>query len=62
MTTAMNTVPPLESGDRLTRGEFHRLYQLRPDIKKAELVQGVVYVASPARDDAHSAPHGDILV
>jgi hypothetical protein len=28
----------LESGDRLTRAEFHLRYEARPDIKKAELV------------------------
>ncbi len=37
--------PSLESGDHLTRDEFHRRYVARPDIKKAELVEGVVYVA-----------------
>jgi Uma2 family endonuclease len=51
----------LESGDRLTRAEFHRRYQARPDIKKAELVEGVVYVPSPVRYRAHSRPHGMIL-
>ena len=48
----------LESGDRLTREEFHRRYCARPDIKKAELVLGVVYVASPLRSDVHGEPHG----
>src|SRR5687768_2136070 len=48
----------LESGDRLTRDEFHRRYCARPDLKKAELVEGVVYVASPVRQDVHSRPHG----
>lgn len=48
---------PLESGDRLSRAEFHRRYCARPDIKKAELVQGVVYVASPTRHRAHGKPH-----
>lgn len=52
--------PVLESGDRLTRAEFHRRYCARPDIKLAELVEGVVYVASPLRFGAHSAPHGTI--
>jgi Uma2 family endonuclease len=47
----------LESGDRLTREEFHRRYLERPDIKKAELVEGVVYVASPVRYDRHAQPH-----
>ena len=43
----------LESGDRLTRAEFHRLYSLRPDIKRAELIDGVVYVPSPTRFTLH---------
>jgi Uma2 family endonuclease len=47
----------LESGDRLTRKEFHRRYCARPDIKKAELVLGVVYIASPVRSDIHGEPH-----
>src|SRR5581483_4690771 len=49
-----------ENGDHLTRAEFHRRYCARPDIKKAELVEGVVYVASPVRIDPHGEPHGDI--
>ena len=53
---------PLESGDRLTREEFHRRYCARPDIKKAELVQGVVYVASPTRFGKHSEPHGAVAI
>jgi Uma2 family endonuclease len=40
----------LESGDHLTRVEFHRRYCARPDIKRAELVEGVVYVSSPVAD------------
>ena len=39
--------PPLESGDRLSRAEFHRRYSLYPEIKKAELVEGVVIVGFP---------------
>lgn len=55
----MKAIPELlESGDRLTRREFHRRYCARPDIKKAELVLGVVYVASPLRSDVHGEPHG----
>lgn len=48
---------PLESGDRLTRAEFERRYATRSDIKKAELVEGVVYVASPVRTEEHGTPH-----
>jgi hypothetical protein len=42
---------PLESGDHLSREEFHRRYLARPDIRKAELIEGIVYVASPVRQD-----------
>ena len=47
----------LESGDCMTREEFHRRYLARPDIKKAELIDGVVYVPSPVRGDYHGRPH-----
>ena len=53
--------PVLESGDRLTRAEFHRRYLARPDIKKAELVEGVVYVASPIRTSVHGQPHAHVM-
>jgi Uma2 family endonuclease len=55
--TATSQRLTLESGDRLTRAEFHRRYCTRPDIKKAELVEGVVYVASPLRLVQHGKPH-----
>lgn len=54
-------LPPLESGDRLTRTEFERRYAAMPALKKAELIEGVVYVSSPLRAKAHSKPHGDII-
>lgn len=53
--------PPLESGDHLTRAEFERRYSAMPALKKAELIEGVVYVASPLRAQAHGKPHGDIM-
>lgn len=54
-------IPPLESGDRLTRQEFERRYHAMPDTKKAELIEGVVYVASPLRFRSHGQPHGDLI-
>jgi Uma2 family endonuclease len=60
MATGTTLLPSLESGDRLTRAEFHRRYCKRPDIKKAELVEGVVYVASPVRR-IHSEQHGSMV-
>ena len=49
-------VPPLESGDRLTRPEFERRYTAAA-VTKAELIEGVVYVASPLRFHQHAEPH-----
>lgn len=49
--------PPLESGDCLSRSEFERRYAADPCIKKAELIEGVVYVASPLRFQSHAEPH-----
>lgn len=52
---------PLESGDHLTRDEFHRRYLAHPHIKKAELIDGVVYVPAPVRFDYHAQPHGFVM-
>src|SRR5487761_1470718 len=49
-------VLPLEPGDHLTRAEFERRYDAMPWLKKAELIEGVVYVPSPV-SNAHSGPH-----
>ena len=53
--------PLLESGDRLTRQEFERRYDAMPHIKKAELIEGVVYMASPVRYESHAQPHGWVM-
>lgn len=50
-------IPPLENGDRLTRPEFERRYKAAPHIRKAELIEGIVYVASPLRFQQHAEPH-----
>jgi Uma2 family endonuclease len=57
MVTHTDAPISLEPGDHLTREEFHRRYCARPDIKKAELIEGVVYVPSPVRADLHGDPH-----
>ncbi len=46
---AQTYVPLLENGDRLSRPEFERRYAAMPENVKAELIDGVVYKASPAR-------------
>ncbi len=58
---ATDKIPPLEGGDRLTRFEFERRYEAMPQLKKAELIEGVVYMPSPTRHKNHSRPHGQIL-
>ncbi|MBH8577800.1 Uma2 family endonuclease [Nostocaceae cyanobacterium CENA369] len=54
-------LPPLENGDRLTRDQFERRYRAMPNVKKAELIEGVVYVASPLRFESHAEPHSFVI-
>src|SRR5438105_577432 len=54
-------IPPLENGDRLTRAEFERRYDAVPELKKAELIEGIVYMGSPVRHDRHSRQHFDLI-
>ncbi|HXG11699.1 MAG TPA: Uma2 family endonuclease [Gemmataceae bacterium] len=54
-------VPPLRNGDRLTAEEFERRYDATPGLKKAELINGVVYMAPPVTLDDHGGPHFDII-
>jgi len=53
----INGVPPLEHGDRLTRDEFERRYDAMPNLKKAELIEGIVHMGSPVRHKSHGKPH-----
>ena len=53
--------PVLEPGDHMTRVEFERRYLARPDIKKAELIEGVVYIPSPVRAKRHGESHASIV-
>lgn len=50
-------LPRLENGDHLTRAEFERRYDAMPGLKRAELIEGVVYRPSPVRA-YHAEPHG----
>jgi len=54
-------VPPLENGDRLTRAEFYRRWEAMPDLKCAERIEGVVYMAAAVRRKSHGHPHGLVL-
>jgi Uma2 family endonuclease len=53
-------IPPLESGDKLTRAVFERRYDAMPNRKKAELIEGSVYMA-PLRFESHAKPHALII-
>ena len=68
-------IPPLRNGDHLTGEEFLRRYEAMPELKKAELIDGRVYIdspdsyptvqgstmASPVSFEEHSAPHFDLI-
>ena len=55
-------IPPLENGDQLTRDEFERRWEAMPHLKKAELIEGTVYMPPAALShDFHSAPHFDLI-
>jgi Uma2 family endonuclease len=64
-TTSLKTIPLLENGDRLSRHEFERRYTAMPYQKtgsnKAELIEGIVYMASPLRIRSHAQPHSQIM-
>jgi len=50
----------LQNGDHLTREEFERRYDATPGLKKAELINGVVYMSPPVAYEWHSQPHVNI--
>lgn len=55
------TIFPLENGDCLNRYEFERRYNSKPNHKKAELIEGIVYMAAALRFKSHGQPHGWII-
>src|SRR5258708_8804654 len=54
-------IPPLQNGDRLTAEEFERRYDAMPELKKAELINGVVYMPPPITMEDHGGPHFDMI-
>ena len=52
---------PLEPGDRLSRSEFERRYVAMPGLPKAELIEGIVYMPSPARFRRHGRPQAHLV-
>src|SRR5437762_7156805 len=53
---ARRRLPLLQNGDHLSAAEFLRRYEAMPEVKKAELINGIVYMASPVRHDQHGKP------
>jgi Uma2 family endonuclease len=54
-------IPPLENGDRLSGADFLRRYEAMPHLRKAELIEGVVYVSSPVRHRYHGRQQTHLL-
>src|SRR3954449_11668671 len=52
-----NSEPLLEHGYRLSRDEFERRYARMRKVKKAELIEGTVFMPSPVRARNHAKPH-----
>ena len=61
ITKSTKQIPPLENGDHLTRLEFETRYQQMTHVKKAELIEGIVYMGSPLRINQHGEPHANIM-
>src|SRR5271163_2423763 len=59
MATVEQLVQPLEAGDRLNREDFLRIWEAHPEIKRAELIGGIVYMPSPLAVD-HGDMEGDV--
>jgi Uma2 family endonuclease len=55
MSASIPVVNTLEPGDHLDQSTFHECYEAMGDDVRAELVQGVVYMPSPAMAD-HARP------
>jgi Uma2 family endonuclease len=51
---------PLHNGDHMDQKTFHALYKQTPAEFKAELIGGIVYVASPVTA-RHGRPHGRVI-
>ena len=55
-TSKLETIPDLNDGARLNSVEFERRYVASTHVRKAELIEGVVHVASPV-SATHGKPH-----
>ena len=60
MSSPVQRLAPLRDGERLTREEFELRYHAMPEVKKAELIDGVVHMPSPVSLHGHGTPHFEI--
>lgn len=60
-TTRDKTIPPLRHGESLSRDEFERRYHNMPNLSKAELIDGSVYMPSPLHILSHGSPHSMLV-
>jgi Uma2 family endonuclease len=58
-TAVIERVPELAAGDKLTREEFLARWEANPEITKAELIGGIVFMPSPVSVE-HGEMEGDL--
>ena len=59
LSKSISLIHPLQPGDRLTRAEFERRFDLTRNLKRAELIEGVVYIPPPI-GPAHGSKHAEL--
>jgi Uma2 family endonuclease len=56
MSHSHTAMPQLNAGQKLTREEFLRRWEAMPELNRAELIDGIVYMPSPL-SDPHATNH-----
>jgi Uma2 family endonuclease len=59
--TPSSAALPLRNGERMTTREFLRRWEMLPQLKQAELIEGVVHMPAAVRHQQHGRPHGWLL-
>jgi Uma2 family endonuclease len=60
MATIDQGVPPLVAGDFLSRDEFLRRWESMPQVKRAELIRGIVYMPPSPLSWEHGGTENDV--
>ncbi len=60
--SAVPRIAHLQPGDHLSLAEFERRYRAMPELKKAELIEGVVFMPMPVSDEGHGIPHFNMIL